>query len=85
MKDLPVDVLKIDKAFVSQLDIDEPDEILVRTIITLAQSMKLQTVAEGVETIDQAHRLKELGVTFLQGYYLSKPVPAVDIKSSYQI
>ena len=85
LKDLPVDVLKIDKAFVSQLDIDEPDEILVRTIITLAQSMKLQTVAEGVETIDQAHRLKELGVTFLQGYYLSKPVPAVDIKSSYQI
>jgi diguanylate cyclase (GGDEF)-like protein/PAS domain S-box-containing protein len=85
LKDLPVDVLKIDKSFVAQLDIEKPDEILVKTIVTLAQSMKLKSVAEGVETIQQANRIKELGVSFLQGYYFSRPVSASEIKSNYKI
>lgn len=85
LKDLPVDVLKIDKAFVAQLSIDNPDEILVKTISGLAQSMKLKSVAEGVETLEQAQRLKQLSVSYLQGYYFSPPVSANNIKNYYKI
>jgi diguanylate cyclase (GGDEF)-like protein len=85
LKDLPVDVLKIDKSFVAQLSAEKSDEILVKTITTLAQSMNLKSVAEGVESLDQARRLKELGVSYLQGYYFSRPVPANEIKGYYQL
>jgi EAL domain-containing protein (putative c-di-GMP-specific phosphodiesterase class I) len=85
LKELPVDVLKIDKSFVAQLSIEKPDEILVKTITILAQSMGLKSVAEGVETLDQARRLKELGVLYLQGYYFSKPVTANEVRVSYDI
>ncbi|MDF1762664.1 MAG: EAL domain-containing protein [Oleibacter sp.] len=85
LKQLPVDVLKIDKSFVAQLSIKRPDEILVKTITTLAQSMGLKSVAEGVESLDQARRLKELGVSYLQGYYFSRPVIADEVMASYNI
>jgi diguanylate cyclase (GGDEF)-like protein/PAS domain S-box-containing protein len=85
LKDLPVDVLKIDKSFVAQLSAEKSDEILVKTITTLAQSMNLKSVAEGVESLDQARRLKELGVSYLQGYYFSRPGPANEIKGYYQL
>lgn len=85
LKELPVDVLKIDKSFVAQLRIDKPDEILVKTIATLAQSMGLKSVAEGVESLNQARRLKELGVSYLQGYYFSKPVMANEVKGHYDL
>ena len=85
LKELPVDVLKIDKSFVAQLSIENPDEILVKTIATLAQSMKLKSVAEGVESLDQARRLKELGVSYLQGYYFSRPVTANKVRGNYDL
>lgn len=85
LKDLPIDVLKIDKSFVAQLDSEEPNEVLVKTISILAQSMGFKSIAEGVESKGQANRLQELGVSFLQGYYFSRPVSAQDIKSSYRI
>ncbi|RNF51991.1 phosphodiesterase [Marinomonas hwangdonensis] len=85
LKELPVDVLKIDKSFVAQLSIEKPDEILVKTITTLAQSMGLKSVAEGVESLDQARRLKELGVSYLQGYYFSRPVMANEVRGSYDL
>ncbi|MCT8986582.1 two-component system response regulator [Shewanella phaeophyticola] len=85
LKELPVDVLKIDKSFVAQLSVEKPDEILVKTITTLAQSMNLKSVAEGVESLDQARRLKELGVSYLQGYYFSRPVTANEVRDCYDI
>ncbi|CAH9058753.1 Protein-glutamate methylesterase/protein-glutamine glutaminase [Pseudoalteromonas sp. CIP111854] len=85
LRDLPVDSLKIDKSFVAQLNIDNPDEVLVKTISTLAQSMKLSSIAEGVESQFQAQRLQELGVPLLQGYYFSKPVTADQIQTRYLI
>ncbi|MBB1295510.1 EAL domain-containing protein [Pseudoalteromonas sp. SR41-4] len=85
LKELPVDVLKIDKSFVAQLSIEKPDETLVKTITTLAQSMGLKSVAEGVESLDQALRLKELGVSYLQGYYFSRPVTANEVRGSYDL
>jgi diguanylate cyclase (GGDEF)-like protein/PAS domain S-box-containing protein len=74
---LPVDTLKIDRAFVT--DITTPDGLaLVTTIVHLAHSMKLKVVAEGVETEVQAGLLRSLACDELQGYLFSKPVPAAE-------
>jgi diguanylate cyclase (GGDEF)-like protein len=85
LKDLPVDTLKIDRSFVNQLSEQNPDEPLVNTIIQLAKEMKLKTVAEGVETTYQSQRLKQLGVTYLQGYHFSRPVAGDDIIPQYPL
>jgi diguanylate cyclase (GGDEF)-like protein/PAS domain S-box-containing protein len=69
----PLDSLKIDRSFVSRMM--EDDEI-VRTIITLGRNLGLKVIAEGVETIEQAERLRELRCGFAQGYYFSIPVHA---------
>lgn len=85
LKELPIDVLKIDKAFIAELGIDRPQDVLVKTIANLAQSLGLKSVAEGVETEDQVQFLQMLGVSFLQGYYFSPPIPAGEIKSHYSL
>ncbi|MEN6078857.1 bifunctional diguanylate cyclase/phosphodiesterase [Chromobacterium piscinae] len=73
---LPVQTLKIDQSFVSRM-LDEKEAMtLVEMIISLAHSMGLETVAEGVETEQQAQILEELGCDALQGYWLSRPMPA---------
>jgi diguanylate cyclase (GGDEF)-like protein/PAS domain S-box-containing protein len=69
----PLDSLKIDRSFVSRLM--EDDEI-VRAIITLGRNLGLKVIAEGVETIEQIAKLRELGCEFAQGYYFSVPVNA---------
>lgn len=69
----PLDSLKIDRAFVSR--IMEDDEI-IRTILTLGRNLGLKVIAEGVETVDQAEKLRQLGCEFAQGYYFSIPVNA---------
>lgn len=73
----PLDTLKIDRSFVSRMN-DSPGEheAIVRTIVSLAQNLKFQTVAEGIETIDQLHSLQALDCLYGQGYYFSKPMPA---------
>ncbi|QIR14976.1 two-component system response regulator [Shewanella aestuarii] len=85
LKDLPVDVLKIDKSFVSQLSSDISQDVLVKTIVTLAQSLNLTSVAEGVETAEQVDILRQIGASCLQGFYFSPPVLAVEIKDKYTI
>ena len=69
----PMDSLKIDRSFVAR--IMEDDEI-VRTILTLGRNLGLKVIAEGVETIEQVARLRELGCDFAQGYYFSVPINA---------
>ncbi len=72
---LPVDVLKIDRTFISGLS-DRPDDTgIVSTIIALAHSLKLKVVAEGVETEEQARILRELHCDEIQGYLLTRPLP----------
>lgn len=73
LRRLPLDILKIDRAFVAVLG-SEGGELLVETIISLAQALKLRTVAEGVETADQAQVLTRLGCDQAQGYHLARPV-----------
>ncbi len=73
LRQLPVDVLKIDRSFVNDLP-HAPD--IASTVIALAQRLKLSTVAEGVETIEQQRWLAEAGCDCLQGYLISRPLSA---------
>jgi diguanylate cyclase (GGDEF)-like protein len=74
---LPVDTLKIDRSFVDGLrDADSAADTLVAAIIAIAQALGMETVAEGVETMEQAKRLIALGCDSLQGYLYSRPVRA---------
>jgi diguanylate cyclase (GGDEF)-like protein/PAS domain S-box-containing protein len=70
----PIDTLKIDRSFVSRLDGDGQSEQIVRTILVLAKSLNLRAVAEGVETVEQADRLRAMGCEFAQGFRFSKPL-----------
>ncbi len=72
---LPVDVLKIDRAFISGLSAQPDDTGIISTIIALAHSLRLKVVAEGVETEDQARILRELHCDEVQGYLLTRPLP----------
>ncbi|MEM9530845.1 MAG: EAL domain-containing protein [Pseudomonadota bacterium] len=74
LKKLPVRVLKIDRTFVSGIGIDKDDETIIRATLSMARSMGLEVVAEGVETKEQAAFLTEHGCTVHQGFYYSRPV-----------
>ncbi len=75
----PIDILKIDKAFVEGIARDEADPRLVRAIIALGESLNLQTVAEGIETADQLRVLRALGCRLGQGYLFARPVAASEV------
>ena len=73
---LPVDLLKIDRSFTASLGDDREIPILLRSIIKLGQTLRLQVLAEGIERGDQVVRLRELGCRLGQGYHFSPPLPA---------
>lgn len=76
LKRLPIDILKIDQSFVRNVTSDLDDASIVIAIITLAHALGIQTIAEGVETREQAQFLRKHGCEAMQGYYFSKPVEA---------
>ena len=76
LKNLPLNQLKIDQAFVNDISHDASGNIIVETIIAMAKHLKLSVIAEGVETKQQLIFLQEQGCTGYQGYYFSKPVEA---------
>jgi EAL domain-containing protein (putative c-di-GMP-specific phosphodiesterase class I) len=76
LKRFPVDIIKIDRSFVRDVPHDADDAAIVTGIIALAHSLRLQVVAEGVETDAQMQFLTKHGCDILQGYFLSPPVPA---------
>jgi len=75
----PVDGLKIDKAFIDTLDGSEQSSAMVRTILSLAQNLGVEAIAEGIEETVQADQLRALGCVSGQGYLFSKPVPASEV------
>lgn len=81
LKKLPLYQLKIDQSFVRDLGIDSNDEVIVKTIISMAHSLGLNVIAEGVENKEQQKYLISQGCTNFQGYLFSKPVPINELKS----
>ena len=81
LRHLPVDILKIDRAFTTEATGAElTDEIaFTRAILELGSSLRLQSIAEAVETSEQADRLRELHCPLAQGYHFSRPLPAGDL------
>ncbi len=75
---LPIDILKIDRSFVGSMLEDRDKEIMVRTILSLAESLGLHVTAEGIETQELAHALQNLGCWQGQGYYFAPPMAESD-------
>jgi diguanylate cyclase (GGDEF)-like protein len=76
LKQLPVSSIKIDKSFVMAMEESEDDAAIVRSTVQLGRNLGLEVVAEGVETGTAVAKLAEYGCEYIQGYYLSKPLPA---------
>lgn len=70
----PLPTIKVDRSFVSQMDMGEGRSEVVQAIVTLAHNLSMEVIAEGVETAEQLARLKALGCEFGQGYHFSKPL-----------
>lgn len=71
---LPIDTLKIDRSFVSNAHLTDSNAEIIKTILLLAKTLRLETVAEGIETLEQLEFLTESGCDLAQGYYFSKPL-----------
>ncbi|MEY8203697.1 MAG: EAL domain-containing protein [Bermanella sp.] len=74
LKQLPIDVLKIDKSFIDEINQNDSSNAIVKSIIDLAHSLKISVVAEGVETLEQFAFLQKSHCDVVQGYYFSKPL-----------
>ena len=84
LQKLPIDVLKIDRSFVSGMLGDRDAVAIVRAVLSLADALGMRTTAEGIETVELAQTLTALGCTTGQGYYWSKPIPADQALAYYR-
>lgn len=78
LKRFPIDILKIDRSFIIEIADNENDAAIVATIMALAATMKLEVVAEGVETLEQLSIIKQSECAIVQGYYFSRPLNESD-------
>lgn len=85
LRRIPADNLKIDRSFVDGMENNEDKLAIVKTIINLADSLGMDVVAEGIETVEQLSQLKKLGCKYGQGYLFDKPMSKGDavLKTSY--
>jgi len=83
LKQFPIDKLKIDRAFVMDIESNNDDKVLAKSIVDLAHNLNLSLVAEGVENKQQLEIIEALGAEEIQGFYFSKPKPAAEIESEY--
>ena len=80
LQDLPLDILKIDKAFVDHIAEDPRRTAFAQAIIRMGKTLGLGLIAEGVETAEQSERLQSLGCRFAQGFYFSRPISGEEVK-----
>lgn len=83
LKDLAVDVLKIDRSFVTQLHLDPSAQAIVDTILLIAKRLDLQVIAEGVEDKFELEALKTMGCTQFQGYLFDKPLTCQELEQRF--
>lgn len=83
LKRFPINCVKIDRAFIKDMPENTDDVAIARTIVAMAKSLGLTTVAEGVETVEQLELLKTMGCDQIQGYFFSRPLPADDFMAFY--
>lgn len=79
LQQFPIDLIKIDKSFVSRLGNDAEESLLSRAVVSLGEALGIRTVAEGVETLGQFTRLQELGCSYGQGHFFSKALPEMEV------
>jgi EAL domain-containing protein (putative c-di-GMP-specific phosphodiesterase class I) len=79
LKAFPVDTLKIDRSFIRDIGEDEEDRAICSAIVNLGQALKLQVMAEGVETETQMGILREQGCHLIQGFLFARPMPPDDV------
>ena len=84
LRNLPVDILKVDKSFVDDVGHSANDNGLVIAMLSMARALNLRTVCEGVETQPQADWLKAQGADYLQGYYYFRPQPMTQLKPCFE-
>jgi len=82
LRDIPVDVLKVDRSFIDGMERNRPQQELVSAVIQLGHTLGLKVVAEGVETEDQLDLLMRMGARYAQGYYLGRPGPADQLSTN---
>jgi EAL domain-containing protein (putative c-di-GMP-specific phosphodiesterase class I) len=80
LKRFPVDTLKIDRSFVKGLGQDQQDSAIVRSVVSLAKTLKLSVTAEGIETVAQRYQLASLGCDLGQGFLLARPGPPATVE-----
>jgi len=83
LKKLPISKLKIDREFIKNIPDDKDDEIIAKSMITLAKNMNLKSVAEGVETQEQKDFVFSNGCDYIQGYFYSPPIPADEFEEKF--
>jgi EAL domain-containing protein (putative c-di-GMP-specific phosphodiesterase class I) len=71
----PIDTLKIDQSFIRAMSTHAASLVLVKSIIGIARNLGMKVIAEGVESAQEAAKLRDLGCEFIQGYWFSKPLP----------
>lgn len=76
--------MKIDKSFVRDIAIDPDNELMIKAIITMAHNLKLNVIAEGVETEEQLNFLKQEQCDEIQGYLFSKPLSVEEFENQYK-
>lgn len=85
LKDIEIDILKIDKEFFNNLENNKRAQIIIETIIQMCKRLKIKTVAEGIETEEQVKFLKKVGCDIIQGYYFSQPITITEFEEKYLI
>ena len=81
LRRLPLDILKLDRSFVSEMENSNENREIVHTIISLAHILDMDVVAEGIETVEQANQLRSLGCKYAQGYFFFKPMNQASVET----
>jgi EAL domain-containing protein (putative c-di-GMP-specific phosphodiesterase class I) len=80
LKQFPVDVLKIDRSFVESVAVADRDPVLSRAIVALGHTLGIETIAEGIERLEQREGLRAMGCRLGQGYFFSRAVPPAEFE-----